>query len=71
MDIHEFVTVHAMKACGVNTGTDPFILNRQCLEKSGKLHAPAALPHWKEPSLPFEHVAGWAPELVWTFWRRN
>jgi len=53
-----------MMACGANTGTDSLILNRRCLEAGGKLHVPASLPHEKEPSLPSEQVAGWAPELV-------
>ena len=64
IDVHEFLPVRAMKACGANTSTDPLILNRRCLKASGKLHAPAALPHGKEPSLPFEQVAVWAPQLV-------
>ena len=58
IDVHEFVPVHGMKARGANTGTYPLILNRRSLEASGKRHAPAAVPHWKEPSLPFEQVAG-------------
>ena len=51
MYVHEFVPVHAMKACGANTGTDPLILNRRCLETSGKLHAPVTLLQGKESSL--------------------
>jgi len=65
MDVREFVPVRAMKAFGVNTGTYPLILYRRCLEGGGgELHDPAAIPHGKEPSLRFEQVSGWAPELA-------
>jgi hypothetical protein len=37
------------------------------LEVSGQLHAPAVLPQGKEPPVPI----GWAPEPVWTTWRRQ
>jgi hypothetical protein len=34
---------------------------------SGQRHAPAALlPRGKEPPVPIEQKAGWAPEPVWT-----
>jgi hypothetical protein len=36
-----------------------------------QLHALAALPSWKEPPVPFGKEAGWAPEPVWTTWRRE
>jgi hypothetical protein len=39
------------------------------MEVSGQLHAPAALPPGKEPHLPVEQEAGWAPEPVWATWR--
>jgi hypothetical protein len=38
---------------------------------SGQLHAPAALPPEKEPPVPIGYEAGWAPEPVWTTWRRE
>jgi hypothetical protein len=25
----------------------------------------------KEQQIPIEYVAGWVPELVWTFWRKE
>jgi hypothetical protein len=37
---------------------------------SGHLHAPAALLPGKEPPVPIGQEAGWAPELVWTIWRK-
>jgi hypothetical protein len=34
---------------------------------SGQHHAPAALyPRGKDPPVPIEYKAGWAPEPVWT-----
>jgi hypothetical protein len=38
------------------------------MEVSGQLHVPAALPPRKEPFIPVEQEAGWAPEQVWTRW---
>lgn len=34
----------------------------------GQFHAPAASPHRKNPAS-FKQKAGWAPDLVRTFWR--
>jgi hypothetical protein len=31
----------------------------------------AALPSGKKPSVPIGEEAGWAPEPVWTTWRRK
>ena len=39
------------------------------MEVRGQHHAPAVLP-LKKPA-PFEQDAGWAPERLWTFWRRK
>jgi hypothetical protein len=36
------------------------------MEVSGQLHTPAALPPGKEPLVPTEQEAEWAPEMVWT-----
>jgi hypothetical protein len=36
------------------------------MEVSGQLHEPAALPPEKEPLVPIEYEAGWAPEPFWT-----
>jgi len=38
---------------------------------SGQLHAVAVLLSEKAFSVPNEEEAGWAPEQVWTFWRRD
>jgi hypothetical protein len=38
------------------------------MEVSGELDAPAALPPGEEPT---GQEAGWAPEPVWTLWRRE
>jgi hypothetical protein len=38
---------------------------------TGQLHAPAALPPGKEPPVPILWEAGWAPEPVWTLWRKQ
>jgi len=40
------------------------------MEMSGQLHAPAALSPGKEALLPIGYEAGWAPELGWS-WRRK
>jgi len=36
------------------------------MEVSGQLHAPAALHPGKEPLVPTEKMATWAPEPMWT-----
>jgi len=28
-------------------------------------------PQGKKPLIPFNYEAGWTPELVWIFWRRE
>jgi hypothetical protein len=38
---------------------------------SGQLHAPAALPPGKEPTVPTGQEVGWAPEPILTTWRRE
>jgi len=40
------------------------------MELSGQLHAPAALPSGKEPAVPIQYEAWWAPEPVWTRCRK-
>jgi hypothetical protein len=41
------------------------------MEVSGQLHAQATLFPVKEPPVPIGQEAGWAPEPVWTRWRRE
>jgi hypothetical protein len=43
---------------------------RHLFEVSGQLHVPAVLPPGKEPPVPIGYEAGWAPEPVWTMWRK-
>jgi hypothetical protein len=38
------------------------------MEVSGQLHAPAVLLPEKEPPVPTEQEAGWAPKPVWKLW---
>jgi hypothetical protein len=38
---------------------------------SGQLNVPAALTQGKEPPVPIGWEVGWAPEPVWTMWRRE
>jgi hypothetical protein len=38
---------------------------------SGKLHAQAALPQRQESPVPIGQEDGWAPEPIWTPWRRE
>jgi hypothetical protein len=40
------------------------------MEVSGQLHELAALPPGKEPQEPIGLEAGWAPDSVWTPWRK-
>jgi hypothetical protein len=44
---------------------------KEALEVSGQLHAPAALPPGKVPTVLIGYEAGWAVESVWTTWRRE
>jgi hypothetical protein len=39
------------------------------MEVTGQLHVPAALPSAKQPALPRELEAGWAPEPTLMLWR--
>jgi hypothetical protein len=41
------------------------------MEVSGQLHASAALLPEKEPPVPIEWEAGWAPDPVSTLWSRK
>jgi hypothetical protein len=50
---------------------DPHFLDLGTSWRCGQLHAPATLPPGKEPLVPIGQEAGWAPEPVWTTWRRE
>jgi hypothetical protein len=54
------VSVHVMQAYRECRGTNPLILNLGSHFTSQKIMF-----------APNEQVAGWAPELVWTLWRRD
>jgi hypothetical protein len=41
------------------------------MEKDGQLHAPAALPPGKEPTVPYEWEAEWTSESVSTAWNEE
>jgi len=41
------------------------------MEMSGQPHTPAALTLWKQPPVTTEQEAGWAPDRVWMFGRKN
>jgi hypothetical protein len=41
------------------------------METSGQFHVPVSLPLVKYPSVSIEYEAGWAPEQVWTLYRKE
>jgi hypothetical protein len=41
------------------------------MEGGGWFHVPIASPHLKRVPVPIGQEAGWAPEPVWTTWRRE
>jgi hypothetical protein len=41
------------------------------MEVSGQLHVLTVLLSGKEPPISIVEEAGWAPEPVWTLWRRE
>jgi hypothetical protein len=59
-----------MKAYGgVNVKIHIF-LTSALVGGSGQLHAPAALHPGEKPPVSIGWEAGWAPEPVWTTWRK-
>jgi hypothetical protein len=40
------------------------------MEVNNKVQPPADVTPEKEPPIPIGQEAGWAPEPVWTLWRR-
>lgn len=45
--------------------------NLELDEVSGQLHATGAVPQAKAAAVHIKWEAGWAPQLVWSFWRRQ
>jgi hypothetical protein len=41
------------------------------MDVGGELHKLAALSLGKEQPIPIEQETGWAPQLIWAFWRRD
>jgi hypothetical protein len=60
-----------MKAYGEWMYRSTFSWPRHWLEVSGQLHAQAALPPGKEPSVPIGEEVRWTSEPVWTIWKRE
>jgi hypothetical protein len=59
-----------MKTYGGNGGIAPAFLNTP-LEVRGQLHASAALSPKKKLPETIVYEAEWAPEPIWTLWRRQ
>jgi len=47
-----------------------WMVQYSCTEENGELHALVILLQERTP-VPIEFEAVWAPELVWTVWRRR
>jgi hypothetical protein len=48
-----------------------FSHNLELDEVSGQLHATAVVPHGKAAAVHINWEAGWAPQPVWSSWRRQ
>jgi hypothetical protein len=44
-------------------------LTSALVEVNGQLHAPAALPPGKDPTISIASEAGWPPQPIWALWR--
>jgi len=69
--IHREVPLSAFKLyCGVEVLLCLFLILAWICVK-GQVVDPAAFSQRKKPPRPIGRQTGWAPELVWRFWRTN
>ena len=64
--LYKVVPVHAMKAYGGSRGIAPLILNLDTRREWFSSH-----PSTSRTPGPNEYEDGWAPEPIWTFWKRD
>jgi hypothetical protein len=65
------VPVHEVKAYRGSRHTAPLLLNLGSICRWVVNFTSWLLYLWERTPVPIESEAGWAPELVWTFWRRK
>jgi len=68
---HVVFPVHTMKGHREKRGIAPLILNPGTRWGSVVNFTPRLLFYWERTPIPTEQDAGWAPEPVWSFWRRD